>query len=72
MTPNQTKLVGLTMELELKTMEYKQLCEALDKLKKSNIDPNSPKLLKLKEKFEKNQKEITEINKQLKQIQEGD
>ena len=31
MTLEQTKLVGLTMELELKTREYKMLCDELEK-----------------------------------------
>ena len=29
----QTKLVGLTMKLDLKTREYQMLCEELDKYK---------------------------------------
>jgi len=68
MNLNQTKLVGLTMELELKTREYKKLCAELDKLKEKNIDPNDEKLLHLKELFQKNYEEIVKINKQIKEI----
>lgn len=65
MTIEQTKLVGLTMELDLKAREYKKLCEELDEVKKSGIDPNDESLLPLLEKFKKNQEEIIEINRQL-------
>lgn len=37
MNLSQTKLVGLTMELDLKTREYKKLCDKLEKLKQGNI-----------------------------------
>lgn len=30
MNLNQTKLVGLTMELDLKAREYKKLCDKLE------------------------------------------
>lgn len=66
----QTKLVGLTMELELKTMEYKDLCKELDEVKESGIDPNDSSLLKLLFKFKKNNEEISEINKQLKELED--
>ena len=33
----QTKLVGLTMELELKAKEYKMLCKQLEKIKNKNM-----------------------------------
>ena len=64
----QTKLVGLTMELDLKTREFNMLCDKLEKIKKSNIDPNDEKLLWLKELFIKNYNEIVEINKELTKI----
>ena len=53
MTLEQTKLVGLTMELELKTREYKMLCDELETLKKQNLDQNDEKYAVLKQKFEK-------------------
>lgn len=65
---NQTKLVGLTMKLDLKTREYKELCTKLDEYKKSNIDNNNPKLYDLLEEFKKNNEEISNIKKQLKVI----
>ncbi|MEG1009345.1 MAG: hypothetical protein RSF67_06005 [Clostridia bacterium] len=60
MNLNQTKIVGLTMELELKTKIYAKLCDKLEE--------NDPKLLKLKEMFKVNNKQIVEINRQLKEI----
>lgn len=71
MTLEQTKLVGLTMELELKTMEYKKLCERLEKYKQQGIEPNAQELVDLREEFLNNNKEITEINKKLKELQEN-
>ncbi len=65
MTLEQTKLVGLTMELDLKTREYQQLCEEFEQVKRTNIDPNDESLKPLLERFVKNQQEILEINKQL-------
>lgn len=70
MTMDQTKLVYYTMELELKTKEYKNLCEELDALKNKNINPNDPALKELKEKFEKNLEEIKNIKNELKKLQE--
>lgn len=72
MNLNQTKLVGLTMELDLKTREYKKLCDKLEQLKQSNINPNDEKLLELKQLFQKNHDEIVQINKQIKELKETD
>lgn len=69
---NQTKLVGLTMELDLKTREFKKLCNKLEQLKKEDIEPNDEKLSNLKILFQKNQEEIVQINKQLKEIKENE
>lgn len=66
----QTKLVGLTMELDLKTREYKKLCDKLDKLKENKIDPNDERLLVVKELFQKNHDDIVKINTQIKEIKE--
>ena len=68
MNLNQTKFVGLTMELELKTKEYKNLCDKLDKLKASNIDENDERLLVLKDLFDLNNKQIVEIKRQLEEL----
>ena len=65
----QTNLVGLTMKLDLKVREYKMLCDKLEEYKKENIDENDEKLYKLLEKFQKNNEEIVELKKQLKQIE---
>lgn len=70
MNLSQTKLVGLTMELDLKTREYKKLCDKLEKLKQGNIIPNDEKLLELKQLFQKNHDEIVEINRQIKRLKE--
>ena len=61
----QTKFVGLTMELEEKTKEYELLCEKLEKLKTKNIDPNDERLYAIKELFQKNHDEIVRINEEL-------
>lgn len=68
MTLKQTKLVGLTMQLDLKAQEYDKLCEELEELKKQNLDPNDEKYVILKQKFEKNSKEIKEIKKELEKL----
>lgn len=70
MNLSQTKLVGLTMELDLKTREYKKLCEKLDELKEKRIDPNDERLLAVKELFQKNHDDIVEINRQIKEVKE--
>ncbi len=66
MTLKQTKLFGLTMELELKAKEYKVLCEKFETLKNDNF--NFLELENLKKDFFKNQEEIKNINKQLKAL----
>ena len=70
MNLSQTKLVGLTMELDLKTRKYKKLCDKLEQLKHSDISPNDEKMLELKQLFQKNYDEIAEINKQIKELKE--
>lgn len=70
MNLSQTKLVGLTMELDLKTREYKKLCDKLEQLKQSDINPSDEKLLELKQLFQKNYDEIVEINRQIKELKE--
>lgn len=70
MNLSQTKLVSLTMELDLKTREYKKLCDKLDKLKENKIDPNDERLLVVKELFQKNHDDIVKINTQIKEIKE--
>lgn len=70
MNLSQTKLVGLTMELDLKTREYKKLCDKLDELKERKIDPNDERLLAVRELFQKNHDDIVEINKQIKKIKD--
>ena len=70
MNLSQTKLVGLTMELDLKTREYKKLCDKLDELKEKRIDPNDERLLVVKELFQKNHDVIVEINRQIKEVKE--
>jgi len=70
MNLNQTKFVGLTMELDLKARDYKKLCDKLEKLKQENINPNDEKLLELKQEFQNNHEEIVEINNQLRSLKE--
>ena len=68
MTLEQTKLVGLTMELDLKTREYKSLCDKLEEYKSKNIDPNDEKYAILAQDFLKNQKEIKNIMTELRKL----
>ena len=68
MTLEQTQLVGLTMQLDLETQNYKKLCEELEELKKQNLDPNDEKYAVLKKKFEKNLAKIKKINAELKKL----
>ena len=70
LTLNQTKLVGLTMELELKTKEYQSLCKELEELKAQKIDSNDILFVDLALRFLDNQEEIKKIVKQLKEIRE--
>ena len=70
MNLTQTKLIGLTMELDLKAREYKILCDKLELLKQNNIDPNDEKLLKLFQLFEENHNDIVELNKQIQNLKE--
>ena len=72
MTLNQTKLVGLTMNLDLKAREYKELCKKFDELKQTNLDPNAPEFETLKQEFIKNLNEIKQINAQLKALKQDD
>ena len=70
MNLNQTKLVGLTMELDLKTKKYKKLCDKLEQIKQSKINPNDERLLKFKQLFQENHDEIVEINKQIRKLKD--
>lgn len=70
MTLEQTKLVGLTMELELKTKEYQSLCKELEELKAQKIDSNDILFVDLAQRLLDNQEEIKKIVKQLKEIKE--
>ena len=70
MNLNQTKLVGLTMELDLKTKKYKKLCDKLEQIKQSKINPNDERLLQFKQLFQENHDEIVEINKQIRKLKD--
>lgn len=65
----QTKLVGLTMKLDLKAREYRILCNKLEEYKKAQIDENDEKLYQLLGRFQKNNDEIVEIKRQLSEIE---
>ena len=65
---SQTKLVGLTMKLDLETRNYKKLCEKLDKYKAEKIDENDEKLYELLNEFQENHNKIVEIKQQLKEL----
>lgn len=65
----QTKFVGLTMELDLKAQEYKMLCKKLEQLKAKNINENDESLKELLSQFQKNHDEIVKIKEQLKELE---
>ena len=71
MTQTQNRIVFLTMKLDLKAREYKELCLELDKIKNKEQVSNE-ELLELKNKFQINHDEIVEINKELKELKEKD
>ena len=71
LTNDQSKLVELTLKLDLKAREYKQLCNQFEKLKEKEIDTNSAEYIELKKSFVDNQKEISEIYAELKKLQES-
>lgn len=71
MTQTQNKIILLTMKLDLKAREYKELEEELEEVKKKEQVSNE-ELFKLKDKFQKNHDEIVEINNKLKKLKEKD
>lgn len=68
MNLEQTKLVGLTMELDLKAREYKMLCKKLEEMKQSNLSLDSKEWKDLLKDFVKNQDEIVRINNELNEL----
>ena len=66
-TSDQKQLIALTLQLDLKAHEYKDLCAEFEALQ--NTDNNTEKLKDLKERLLKNQEEIKQIQKQLKELQ---
>ena len=71
MNLSQTRLVGLTMELDLKAREFKTLCDKLYKLKVNGENPNDERLNAVKELFQENHDEIVKIKTQIKEIKEA-
>lgn len=72
LTLEQTKLLGLTMELDVKALEYKKLCDELDNLKLNGVDENDEILLELKDKFKENHEAIVNLNRELSELKELD
>lgn len=66
----QTKIIGLTMQFDLKVREYNKLCDTLDRLKETNINSNDKRLFKLKQLFQKNYDEIVGIEKEIIKLKE--
>ena len=64
----ETKLLGLTMELDLKIRDYKILCDKLEELKMQKLDPNAKEYQDLYVALLKNKKEIEDINKSIKEL----
>lgn len=48
------------------------MCDKLEQLKQSDINPNDEKLLELKQLFQKNYDEIAEINRQINELKEAE
>ena len=68
LTESQSKFVELTLKLDLRTREYKKLCEELEVLKKSVKNPNDKQFAMLLARFEENKKELENINAQLSKL----
>lgn len=65
MTLEQTKLVGLTLELDCKAREYQSICKQFEDLKAEKVDERDKRWVELQQKFLQNEKEIAEIKRQL-------
>ena len=68
LTESQSKFIELTLKLDLRTREYKKLCEELEVLKKSVKNPNDKQFAMLLARFEENKKELENINAQLSKL----
>ncbi|MBO7508369.1 MAG: hypothetical protein J6T39_01845 [Clostridia bacterium] len=68
LTESQSKFVELMLKLDLRTREYKKLCEELEVLKKSVKNPNDKQFAMLLARFEENKKELENINAQLSKL----
>lgn len=62
----QSKLIELTMKLNLEAKKYKKICEKFEELKKKK--ESEKELLCLRELLKENQNRIVEINKQIKKM----
>lgn len=67
---DKKEIKKLTKELAMQVEEFKRLSARLEEYKASNIDPNDPVLLDLKEKFIKNNEAIKEIETKLQEMEE--
>ena len=61
-------MCGLEKELDLKTKEFRTLCDKLEELKKLKVDPNDKRLLKVLDLFKEKQNEINEVKRQLEEL----
>ena len=59
------------MKMDLKTREYKMLCNKLEQYKKENLNENDERYYDLLRLFQKNHDEITETKKQLIELQKS-
>lgn len=66
----QTQIVKLTLELELKTKEHLNLCKKLDEFKNQKIDKNSEEYKTFLKEFQNNREQIIKINRKLKYLNE--
>ena len=64
----QSKLVELTLKIDLKSREYSMLCKELETLKSQNLDPNCEEYQKLLTKFEENSNQLLDLKNQLAEL----
>lgn len=61
----RTKILGLTMKLDLRLKQYEKLCKEFENLKENNVKQTDEDFIILRNLFLENQKEIKNINDQL-------
>jgi len=68
MTEKQKEILALTMQLELKTKEFKILNKKFENLLAKNTNTNSSEYLELRKEYAQNYLDIKQINKRLNEL----